>query len=111
MDQAQIAAHLFSHAEQVAKQAMFAFRPNAASLIQNYCATAAANIVQMQTADPTIQEQALLKMAEIVVVHFVDEMIAASRRIKDYSINNPGYLGEETFDGARKHFCPCWPFC
>jgi hypothetical protein len=111
MDSTQISSHLFSHAEKAARRVNYVFHPGAASDLRGKCNDAAAAILKVQKSDPTILEQALLSMAEVVVVQIVDEMIAESRRIPGYATANPGQLGEDTFKGAIKRLCPIWPFC
>jgi hypothetical protein len=111
MNKAQISKHLFSEAEKAAGRLKYVFHPGAAQDLNSLCDEAAASILKILTADPSISEEALVNMAEVVVVHFVDEMIAESRRIPGYALQNPGQLGEDTFKGALKRLCPIWPFC
>jgi hypothetical protein len=103
----QIATKLFEHARHTAEKKNYSFSESTGHDLQKLCSVAAENIVRMHEAMPQSSENALLRMATIVVAEIVGEMIDASAEHND----SGNQLGQNTLVRAKKVLGPVWPFC
>jgi len=67
-------------------------------------------VIEIKQLPPDLQAQRLSE-AKINIMRFIDEMIKESKKIPNYSIGNPGVIGEQTFTKAWQKLCPIWPIC
>jgi pantothenate synthetase len=103
----QIATKLFEHARHTVEEKNHCLSESAAHDLQKMCTVAAENIVRMHEAMPQSSENALLRMATIIVAEIVGEMIEASAEHND----SGNQLGQNTLVRAKKVLGPVWPFC
>lgn len=90
----------------------FRFGTNAEVSITDLSKNAASKSIKQAKAEKRPQlVEVYTRIAEAALSCWVDHMIAASREIPNYSKNNPGIIGEQTFIRAKKILCPLFPIC
>jgi hypothetical protein len=107
MQQDEVAQRIFHSAEQYAKEHGMRLGQGAENDFQRYAGIAAADLVQHTDGSLEARTMAM----EAVFERLVDEMIEASKRIKDYQKHYPGVIGEQTLYAALEKLCPLFPFC
>ena len=105
----QISTKLFEHARNAAQERNHRFSESAGRDLQQLLMVAGENIVRTHQAVPNSSENALLRMATIIINYIVEQMIEASR--EDPSATNTNQLEANTLVRAKKKICPVWPFC
>src|SRR5262249_7268052 len=97
----------FGYAADYARSKGYGFSEGTGKLVHQAAQESANQIL----ASPEVSRDGLISDAKSTFKRMVDAMIDSSKEIPGYAAKNPGKLGQQTWEGAKKKLCPIWPIC